>query len=144
MAENNQLFSSYDYSKIFVWQPRYEDRLYTNNTGSTVNLSAGTLMGTILASGQTQPQVSSATDGSEQPDGVLGQNYTVADGETVTVSVCIGGDVRQDKLIFGGSDTLTTPVRTVSTGGGTIKALILRNTQIILVPSTDQTYLDNA
>lgn len=139
---NNQLFTVYDYGKIFIWNPRYRNLTYTNSTGSTVNLAAGTLMGTILLTGLAKPQLSSSTDGSEMPRGVLGQNYTVGDGETIEVSICIAGDVNQSLITLGAGDTLTTPVRTVSTGGGTIGDLLLANTGIILVPSTDQTYLD--
>lgn len=137
-----QLVTNYDVSQVFLGNNFYKDFSYTNSTGSTVNLVVGTLMGQILATAKILPNISSATDGSEQPMGILAEAASVANGATVTLSLVIGGRVNQNKLTLGAGDTLDTVVRTVSTGGGTLGALITRNTTIELVPSTELTITD--
>lgn len=137
-----QLVTNYDVSQVFLGNNFYKDFSYTNSTGSTVDLAVGTLMGQILATAKILPNISSATDGSEQPMGILAEAASVANGATVTLSLVIGGRVNQNKLTLGAGDTLNTVVRTVSTGGGTLGALITRNTTIELVPSTELTITD--
>jgi hypothetical protein len=143
MATNNQLFTSYNYAKLFVYDNRFVTKTYTNSTGDVVTLSRGRIMGTVLATGKTLPQVAAATDGSEMPRGILANDYTVADGASVTVSICVWGKVAQEGVIFNGAETVNTAVRTVSTGGGTIGDLLQANTGITLAPGEDQTFLDN-
>lgn len=138
--------TNYNTENLFYGFPQafFKDFTYTNSTGSTVELTQGRLMGQVLSTAKVLPQVSSATDGSEMPIGILGHSISVADGDTVTLSICIEGKVNQNLLILANGDTLNTAVRTVSTGGGTIGALIERNTQIVLVPTEQNSNYDNA
>ena len=137
------LSNNYSWQQIFLKNNLFKDYSYTNSTGSTVTITIGTLMGTILATGKTAPQASGSTDGSEMPRGIAGQTFTVTNGATVTIPVCYAGDVNQNALILNGSDTLSTAVRTVSTGGGTIGDLITQNTTINLYPSIELSGYDN-
>lgn len=139
----NILSNNYTVENVFLGKKFFVDKTYTNSTGSTVTLVPGQVMGTVLATGKVLPQVSTSTDGSEFPSCICADNYSVPDGTTITISVAIRGEVNQNKLTLGGTDTLDTPVRTTSTGGGTIYDLILRNTEIILVPTTELSNYDN-
>lgn len=125
---------------------------YTNTTGSEVTLEAGRLIGRIYSSGKAWPQGATATDGSEQPVGVCGDTYVVANAATVEITVCIGGDVDPALIKLSGAETLDTVVTRTYTDSGTettaipvgrIRDLIARNTQIILSPSTELTKFDN-
>jgi hypothetical protein len=137
-----QLTTNYDISQIFLNGNFYKYKTYTNSTGSTVTINPGRLLGTVLASDKVLPQISTAVDGSEMPVGVAAAQYVVLDGASATVCYCISGEINQSKIIFGGSEGLATVVRTVSTGGGTIGDLIVRNTDIKLVPTTELTITD--
>ena len=135
-----QLFTNYDTSKIFIGNNRYITASYTNATGAAVTLTAGRLMGRVLADNKVLGHVSSATDGSQQPLGVLADTYVVANGATASLAICIGGDIAQEKVILGGADTLATAVSTL----GTVGDLIRRNSHINLVAGTEMTGYDNA
>ena len=137
------LITNRNTQQIFLGENIYETRSYTNSTGSSVTLAAGTLMGTILATSKMKPHLSSSTDGSEQPTGVLAQSYTVADGATATIDIVTKGDVNKNAITLGAGDSWTTPVRTVSTGGGNIQDLVRRNTDITLIEGTEVSAYDN-
>jgi len=132
---------NFDNSKIFVWDNRFNKATYTNGTGSPVTLALGRLLGRISSSQKVTGHVSTATDGSEQPIGVLADDYTVAPGASVVVTFCDGGDVAQEKLILGGSDTLATLIGTGAVPS--IQDAISRNTQIKLVAATELNAYDN-
>lgn len=102
----NQLNSNYDHSIIFLGCNNYEDGTYTNTTGAEVTLPGGTVMGRIAASQLLVPLVSSATDGSQFPVGILSEPITVADTESAPISICVGGDVEGTRVVFsdGGDD----------------------------------------
>lgn len=137
---NNSLISNTDTSKIFIWNNRFTTATYTNSTGSTVNLAAGRLMGRVLASNKVLPHASGASDGSQQPRFILANDYEVANGASVTVTLCDGGDVAKEKVIFGGSDAWTTVIGTTL---GTIEDLLRANSEIKLVSGTELTAYDN-
>jgi hypothetical protein len=96
----NQSINRYDTSKIFVGHNRYETATYTNDTGEEITLAAGTLMGRKHADGEIIPLESDASDGSQFPVGILNQAVTVADGDSVDVSICVSGDVVESKVVF--------------------------------------------
>lgn len=100
LNNGQQAITNYDTSKIFLWNNRYDTFEYENSTGAEVTLEAGTVMGRISTSGKVVPLDSGASDGSQFPIGVLNSKWTVADGETVNVSLCVSGDVASDKLVF--------------------------------------------
>lgn len=137
------LITNYDVSQIFLGKNRYEDFTYTNSTGSTVTLLPGRLLGIILATNKVLPNVSTATDGSEIPACICADTYVVADGVTLTITAVTKGMINYRKVIFGGSDTLATAIRTVSTGGGVMKFMI-EKIGLILEDCTEQSNYDNA
>jgi hypothetical protein len=90
-------------------------------------------MGRITIGQKVLPYVSTATDGSQQPVGVAMDDYTVANGVTITMTICDGGEVAEEKIILAGAETLST----VITDDVSIRSAIERNTHIKLRPSTD-------
>lgn len=105
-----QLFVEYDLGKIFIRDNRYSKGNYTNATYDDVNLSAGTVLGRVAATGKIAKFDSAASNGLQYPIGILADNYTVAEGETQELAFCDTGDVAEEKLIFQNSDDLDTVV----------------------------------
>lgn len=133
------LTTNFDTSKIFVWNNRFQKVTYTNPTGGVVNLLKGTVMGRITATQKALPSVSTATDGSQQPYFICADDYAVAAGATIEITVCDGGDVDQTLLKFSGAETLNT----VITDDVSMRSAIERNAHIKLVGRTDHTGFDN-
>jgi len=138
------LAQNYNTVPKFLTIMRTRTGTYTNSTGSTVTLDEGRLVGRILATGLIAPQSCVATDGSEMPIGVLMTGYTVADTESVTVTYAYQGEIAEDAVGLTSGQTLDDTVRTVSTGGGKLIDLIIRDTDLKLVPADDLTAYDNA
>ncbi|MFA6057296.1 MAG: head decoration protein [Taibaiella sp.] len=130
---SGMLIVNRDITKIFLANHTSQKVTYTNSTGSTVNILAGRLMGRITIGQKVLPYVSTATDGSQQPVGVAMDDYTVANGVTITMTICDGGEVAEEKIILAGAETLST----VITDDVSIRSAIERNTHIKLRPSTD-------
>jgi|SRR6185437_2277536 len=150
MASSGLLVTQFDYSKLFIWNPRFRTATYTNTTGSTVSLLKGTVMGRIMTSNKVTPALSTATDGSQIPMGVLQQEYdNIANNASVIVSYCVAGDVAREGLIFyNGTDTLATVITLTDSATntvkiGTIEDILIRS-GIITVATTDNTLADNA
>ncbi len=117
MSTNNQVLNTgqqaitnYDVSKIFIGNNRYENALYNNSSYDSVTLRAGMLMGRISANNYIVPLQSDASDGSQFPVGILASDYVVEDGDSVNLSLCVAGDVAEEKIIFTGQDTIETVV----------------------------------
>lgn len=148
MSSNNTLNSTSnflqiktDLSKIFLWNNRYENDGYVNNSSyNPITLVAGTLMGRISATNILVPCVSTANDGSQFPLGILAQDIILASGVQQTVSICVAGDIAQDQIVFANpGDGLETVV-----SSRRYKDRIGADTVgIKLVPSTDNTIYDN-
>lgn len=102
---NNQLTVDYLREKLFIGNNKFKSYSYTNSTGSEVTLSVGRIMGLIDGTGKITPSLSTATNGSQIPVGILADSYTVANGATVDVMVCIAGDVDANLIVFSGDDT---------------------------------------
>lgn len=138
----NQITTDYEYSKIFLFNNRYEDDsdAYVNNSGySTLTLLAGTVMGRVTGSGQLKPCYVGATDGSQEPVGILAHDIVnLPSGSSANVVICIGGDVAQKKVIFLFGDTLETQAN-----GRRYKDRIQTNTTIILRGGEEMTDYDN-
>lgn len=105
-----QATTNYDVSKIFLWDNRFENGEFQNSTYDDVTLPMGRLMGRVAITGKVVPHNSSATDGSEYPIGVLANEHVVEAGDTVTVSICVAGDVAEEKIVLYGSDLMETIV----------------------------------
>ena len=126
-------------AKIFVWNNRYISAEYTNSTYDAVTIPAGTLMGRVHATGEVIPLASGASDGSQFPLGVLASDYTVDAGDTVSVSLCVEGDVVEAYVVLDGSDTMDTVI-----SARTIRDRIGADTVgIKLVGETELTGYDN-
>jgi hypothetical protein len=135
-----QLIQNYDLGKIFIGRNRYDSASYINNSGySTLNLLQGTVMGRVTATRVLKPATATSTDGSQIPIGILAHDVSVLSGETKSVTICVEGDVAEEKVIFLYGDTLDTVV-----GGRIYRDQIAANTVgINLVPCTDPTGYDN-
>lgn len=140
LSGSNQAIINSDTTKIFVWKNRYNSATYTNDTGETVTLASGTLLGRISATGEVYPLDSAAVDGSEYPVGVLLEDVTVLDTESATLTYCVSGDVVESKIIFlGYGDDISTVV-----DGKQLRDRIASDTVgINLVSSTELSAYDN-
>lgn len=108
---NNQAHFKYDYSKIFIFDNRYEKVTFRNLTAGALDYPVGTVLGMIHATGKVTNLKSGATDGSELPIGILATEITQLGATSdVEVNMCTSGDVEESKLVFDGSDDLTTVV----------------------------------
>lgn len=112
--ESNMLVHGYDVSKLFLFNNIYRTINIANATGNPLVLTAGQIIGTISATGKGKVLASGSTDGSQAPTGVLAQTITIAAGDNADVTICTGGKVAEEKLIFDGSDTLDTSITTGS------------------------------
>jgi hypothetical protein len=149
----NPSIQNFDTTKLFLGRNYYDTATYTNSTGSEVTLTAGRLMGRVLADNKVLPQDADSTDGSQIPLGVLKENYVVANAASVTVTYAIAGDVEGSKLIFADTEDLETVVNYIGTDGsspagvatipaGTIKD-VLQRSGFRIITSTELTAIDN-
>lgn len=130
------------YAKLFVWNPRTEKWQYTNSGGAPVTLKIGTIMGIIFATSFTAAQVSTATDGSQVPYGILANTVIVPAGATVPLTLVVSGDVVDSGLTFGSTDTLSTQISMNGGVIGTIHTLLTKG-GIRPIPSAEGTFPDN-
>lgn len=128
-------------SSIFIGGNRYDIRVYTNPSASPVTLVAGTVMGTVFLTGKILPLTSAATDGSQNPVGILKEGIAVAGSATVSLYICIGGDVAEEMIVLQGADTLATVV-----SGKTLRDRLASDTLGIKIvrPADNLTAADNA
>lgn len=101
----NQLFSEYDYSKVFIFDNSYR-KVTITASGEDLDLSIGTLIGAV----GTTYQVYKSGTSNIQLVGVLAEDITISDGSSAIVNICIGGRIAESKLVFDGTDTLATVV----------------------------------
>lgn len=130
----NHLFVGTDVSKIFLGENKTQVESYVNNSGyDPITIPAGTPMGRIASTDIVVPCTSAATDGSQNPIGILMQDLTIDSGDTVTALICIGGRVAAEKVNFyHPTDSLNTQVSSVR-----YKDLISRFTTIQLIWSEE-------
>ena len=119
---NNQAHFDYDRSNVFIgFTNRFEVANFINLTGGALTYKAGTVVGRISATNKITELKSAATDGSQKPIGILATDITevnnlntgrtaLAGSGTKDVTMCISGDVAEEKVILNGSDVLTTVV----------------------------------
>lgn len=132
-----QLFVNTDLSKVFLWENRYNTGTYTNSLYDPLVLKAGTLLGRIGFNQKLFLCDSQAIDGSQYPVGILAQDITIEEGETVELSYCVYGDVAEEKVIFAGDDTYNSIV-----SGQSLRDRI-GMFGVRLVPTTEMTAFDN-
>lgn len=140
LNNGQQSITNTDLSKIFVFNNRYETMSFTNDdVYDDVQLQAGMVMGRIASTNKVVQLVKGASDGSQYPIGVLLNDLLVQEGDTVNVSVCVSGDVAEEKLIFLSGTALTDVVESK-----TIRDRIGSDTVgIKLVAATELTGYDN-
>lgn len=97
-------------AKLFPFEKEFRQYAYNNATYDPITLPAGTVMGVIAATGYVVPMTSAASNGSQFPIGILAEDYTIDEGDTINMAVMVRGRVREDMLILQGSDALTTVV----------------------------------
>lgn len=135
----NQMVNNYNTTKVFIGENTFENGTYTNGTGSSATLVAGTLMGRVSASGILIPLVAAATDNSQFPVGVLVNNVTVADTASAAISICVSGRVNANALVLHSGNTLETVI-----SGRRLRDRIAGDTLgIKLTVSTENTSFDN-
>ena len=132
----------YAYNKLFRFNNSTIVGEYTNGTGDEVTLSLGTLMGRNNTSGKFEIFDSTVATSYNGSVGILAEEWVVADGETVTISLVNAGDVRRSGIVLegnSGADTLDTVV-----DGNTIEdIIIIRSKGMRLVDVTENTKADN-
>lgn len=107
----NQLHVDYDVSTIFIWDNKYQDAVLKNTTGGLFTFPAGTLLGRNSATGDVEALDSTVTtQGQNIPVGILAQAVEIVDTATAPVSMCVSGNVVEDKVVLGGTDTLDTVI----------------------------------
>ena len=143
------LTNNLDYTKLFLGNNRYISATYTNGTGAPITLNEGQVLGRIFATGKVTPLIAASTNGSQLPLGVLRSSYTVAAAASVTVQVCISGDVASELLLFNASETASTVVlfnsssaAATTTQAGQIGDLIY-NRGIFIITNSENTLFDN-
>lgn len=142
LTTNSQITTTYDVAKIFIWNNRFVNESVVNSEYDPWELKSGTVMGRITGTGTIVPCSDDATDGSQNPIGLLNGDYTIKDGTTVTVSLCTSGDVAEEQVICLAPLTLEYVIQ-VGTVGIRMRDRIRANTGINLVTSSDNTYPDN-
>lgn len=101
----NQLFSAYDFSKIFLFDNKYR-KVSIAASGADVTITAGELIGIV----STVYQPYDSTTSNIRLVGIAAETITISDGDSADVLICISGKVAEDKLVFNGTDTIDTVV----------------------------------
>jgi hypothetical protein len=132
---NNQLFTGYDISKIFLFGNKYRTVNIANATGSAMVLVKGTVIGCV---GITHAPYD--TDTSNQlPVGILAEDRTIANGDSADVVICNDGKVAEEKIVFYDTDdTLATIVSNRS-----VRDMLISNTLGIELVTTNELTADD-
>lgn len=131
----NQLTSSYDFSKIFLFDNKYRKVNIANATGSPLVLTAGMAIGCV---GITHAVYKSGTS-NQLPVGILAEDITIANGSNADVMICNGGKIAEEKVTLDGTDTLATIVDNRS-----VRDMLISNTLgLELVTTSELTAADN-
>jgi hypothetical protein len=123
----NQIIINTDLTKTFVFNDDFysnQDTFYYNNSASVdVLIPEGTVLGRVTSTGFLIPWVSTASDGSERPVGILVGDVWVEYGEVYQedCTFCIRGHVAAQKLGLQGSDTITTKIVSGIEAGVTLR-----------------------
>lgn len=137
----NQSTYDTDRAKLLVFNNSFIDGIYKNLTGGDESVALGQLMGKIAASGLWTICKSAAADGSEVPRAIMLDVLTdiATTAEVDPINLVNGGKIKQDLIVFDGSDDLDTLV-----GGVRIEDLLIANSKDLeLVSVDDDTKFDN-
>ncbi len=139
LNNGQQAIINQDVSKIFIGNNRYEKGSYTNSLYDPETLAAGILMGRVATTQALVKHVANASDGSQFPVGILAHDAVVEEGDTVELTICIAGDVAEEKVIMQTGNTLDTVISSRS-----IRDRIAADTVgIVLRAGTEMTAYDN-
>ncbi|RDY57706.1 hypothetical protein [Flagellimonas nanhaiensis] len=137
----NQSTADISHKHIFLFDNKYSEGVFNNNTGGDYDLVPGTV---VIRDTGDPTRVIPAIAGATLVNivGVISTNETIsgiATGTDVNVSYCHGGMVDQDLLILPGGVTLDTiPTSSSKTVGDILRAL-----GFDLKSSTEHTKFDN-
>lgn len=141
---SNQLTVNTDTSKIFIWNNRYDATNYVNNSYyDPITLVAGTVMGRVAATQVLIPCEAGASDGSQYPIGILAHDLEVDSGDTVSATICVSGDVAEEKVVFFNSDATGMSLDTVVSDRSMRDRIAADTIGINLVAGTEMTAYDN-
>lgn len=134
MRNGSQYITTKEQANLFVLGCKTVQGTYRNVSGAAESAKMGQLMGVIAASGKWTVCKSGATDGSQQPRGVLCVAVTdLANAGEVLVDICNFGTIDKNLVAFKGADTFNTLV-----GGVRMEDLLIANAQSLrLTPVTD-------
>lgn len=134
-------------SPVFIWSNRFNSQIATcTDSGSGSTLLAGMLIGRISATGKVKQSITTATDGSQVPIGVMMVDTTFTAGQSIDIEYCISGDVNGSLLVFGGSPTDSLTSKVYMNDGTTVRfgqvTDALNAIGIIPVKTNEMTYSD--
>jgi hypothetical protein len=111
-ATTNQINGKYDYEQIFIFDNKYQGgQTFLNNTGAEAEFTTGLVLGRVAASEKLVPLDPAAVDGSQYPVGILASDTgTLAIAGETTVTMCVYGDVNENKVTFNGATTFASVV----------------------------------
>jgi len=139
LNNGTQAIVNYNTAKLFLRDTRFIKATYTNSTGVTVTITQGQLFGRISATGLVIPLLSGAVDGSQFPLGFAAKTQDVLNGESVDISLCVGGELAKELISIDGGDTLATAI-----SGKTLGDRIMSDTLgVLLVEGLELTDFDN-
>ena len=104
--------TTYENKRVFIFNNTFLEGTMNNSTYDQITYPKGTLLGRIGSSGILVPLVAGASNGSQFPVGVLAGDYTIQDGDSVTVSMCVSGEVNSNALVLAEGTTLDTVIST--------------------------------
>tara|TARA_R110002051_G_scaffold293519_1_gene358555 strand:+ start:197 stop:643 length:447 start_codon:yes stop_codon:yes gene_type:complete len=136
----NQLYINRTRVEIFIGNNSYKDGEITNGTGAELVIPAGTIIGRVSADNKFAILVSTASDGSQFPIGVVAEPLTLAIGASGNLTICNGGLIKSNHLIFSGAETLETVISDRTLGD----RLASDNLGIKLIQSREMTSHDNS
>lgn len=141
LNNGQQATTNYDLAKIFIFNNRFAQASFTNSQyDPTETMLAGTIMGRIAGTNNIVPWISTATDGSQYPIGILANDVVVNDGATVTLNYCVSGDIAKDQIVFWKT---TDTFATVVSGRTLYDRLGSDSVGIKIVDNTEMTAFDN-
>jgi hypothetical protein len=130
LQTGNQLVNTYDFSKIFLFDNKYRKVNIANATGSSFVLVAGTVIGCV---GITHAPYDADT-ANQLPVGILAEDITILTGTNADVTICNGGKVAEEKVVF--FDTDDTLAGIVS--NRSIRDMLISNTLGLELVTTDE------
>lgn len=129
----NQLFSAYDFSKIFLFNNIYRT-VNIAASGADVVISAGQIIGSVAG----VAEIYASATANIQLIGIATEDIVITDGTNADILICIGGKVAEEKIVLDGSDTLATVVALK-----TIRERIEGDTVGIYLETTDELTADD-